>query len=371
MNLYRAARPLLFRVAGSDPEDAHAWTLKRLERLSRWPRALSLLRRRYAPEGAARTVFGIRFPTPVGLAAGADKNGVALPAWPAFGFGFTEVGTVTRYAQPGNPRPRLFRLVDSQAIVNRMGFNNHGAEALAARLAATGPLPTPLGISLGKSKITPLDDAVADYVGSLKILYGYGDYFAVNVSSPNTPGLRELQDRAHLTELIAALRAEAQAQAGDGPAKPLLVKLAPDLTDEAIGDLLQVCTDHGVAGVIAVNTTVGRDGIAPTDAAAAAESGGLSGRPLTRRALDVVRFVCRETAGRLPVVGVGGILDVTDGLRMLDAGADLVQLYTGLVYRGPGLVRALNRAAAGLAAEDLEAVSNRMQPDGEGLRRHE
>ena len=343
MNLYRATRPLLFRVAGGDPEDAHVWTLRRLERLSHWPRVLALLRRHYAPQGAARTVFGIRFPTPVGLAAGADKNGVALPVWPAFGFGFTEVGTVTRYAQPGNPRPRLFRLVRSEAIVNRMGFNNDGAEALAARLAATGPLPVPLGISLGKSKRTPLEDAVADYVGSLKILYEYGDYFAINVSSPNTPGLRELQDRAHLTELIAALQAEARSQAGDGPAKPLLVKFAPDLTDQAIGDLLHVCEDQGVAGVIAVNTTVGRDGLAPADAVLAAEPGGLSGRPLTGRALHVVRFVRRHT--RLPVIGVGGILDPADGLRLLDAGADLLQIYTGLIYRGPSLVRALNRAA--------------------------
>jgi dihydroorotate dehydrogenase len=323
------ARPALLGIR--DAETAHEFTLRWLARS-----APVLGRRRpYSPPGAARTVFGVRFPNPVGLAAGMDKDGRALPAWPALGFGFVEVGTVTGHAQPGNARPRLFRLPASQAIVNRMGFNNVGAAALAGRLAALGPQPVPLGISLGKSKVTPLDDAVADYVGSLRLLRPYGDYFAVNVSSPNTPGLRSLQDRDQLTDLLAALRAEA---AG----KPLLVKLAPDLTDAALGEALDVCVAQGVAGVIATNTTLARDGVAAADTAAAAQAGGLSGAPLAARAADVVRFAVKESG--LPVIGVGGVLTADDALRLADAGASLVQLYTGLIYRGPALVRACVRA---------------------------
>jgi len=328
-------RRMLFRIGGGDPEAAHEWTLRRLATLSRHPVALEPLRRRYAV-AAPRTVFGVRFPNPVGLAAGMDKDGRALPAWPALGFGFIEVGTVTRHPQPGNPRPRLFRAPASQAIVNRMGFNNAGADALAQRLATLKPLPVPLGISLGKSKVTPLAEAVEDYLYSLRALRRYADYVAVNVSSPNTPGLRTLQDRAALDELLGALRTEAGTT-------PVLVKVAPDLTDHALGELLDVCTTRGVAGLIATNTTLSRDGLAPADAALAAQAGGLSGRPLTERAREVVTFVAKRT--ELPVIGVGGILTPDDALRLFDAGASLVQLYTGLIYSGPGLVRAISRAA--------------------------
>jgi dihydroorotate dehydrogenase len=321
---YRLARPLLFRL---DAEEAHEWTLRRLAALP--PVALAALRRVYA-RSAPRTVFGVRFPNPVGLAAGLDKDGRALPAWPALGFGFVEVGTVTRHAQPGNPTPRLFRLPASGAVVNRMGFNNAGAAALAVRLAALGPLPVPLGVSLGKSKVTPLDEAVEDYVFSLRAVRPYADYLAVNVSSPNTPGLRALQDRPALAGLLAALRAEA------GPT-PVLVKVAPDLTDHALGEVLEVCAEHGVAGVIATNTTVSREGVAPVEAALAGEAGGLSGRPLAERAREVVTFVAKRS--ELPVIGVGGILVPDDALRLFDAGASLVQLFTGLVYAGPALVR--------------------------------
>src|SRR5690606_21592253 len=223
----RVVRPALFRIGGGDPEAAHEWTLRRLTALARRPAALALLRRWYAVT-APVTVCGIEFPNRVGLAAGMDKDGLALPAWPALGFGFVEVGTVTRHPQPGNERPRLFRLPASKALINRMGFNNQGAQALADRLAASGPLRVPLGISLGKSKVTPLEDAVADYLASYRVLRQYGDYFAVNVSSPNTPGLRALQDRDHLEALLTALVGE----------KPILVKIAPDLTDHAIADAL-------------------------------------------------------------------------------------------------------------------------------------
>jgi dihydroorotate dehydrogenase len=348
------ARPVLFRLGHGDPEVAHERTLRALTGLSGHPAALRLLARRYAVQ-APRTVFGVRFPNPVGLAAGMDKDGVALPAWPALGFGFVEVGTVTWHPQPGNPRPRVTRLPASGAVVNRMGFNNHGARALAARLerlerqrsdAGAGPLPVPLGISLGKSRITPVDDAVEDYLRSLRALSGHADYVAVNVSSPNTPGLRSLQDREALTELLTALVAEAAELAGGGrPAVPLLVKVAPDLTDEALAELVAVCLDTGVAGVIATNTTLARSGVDPAERTLADQPGGLSGRPLTERARQVVSFIQRETSSSLPVIGVGGIMTVDDALRMLDAGASLVQLYTGLLYAGPRLVRTVAERA--------------------------
>ncbi|WP_218916282.1 quinone-dependent dihydroorotate dehydrogenase [Intrasporangium calvum] len=334
----RVARPALFRLGGGDPEIAHERTIGALTALAKVPPAVAALRRLNTVE-APRTVFGVRFPGVVGLAAGMDKNGVALRAWPALGFGHVEVGTVTRHAQPGNPRPRLFRLRESGGIINRMGFNNDGAEALAARLTAVGPLGVPLGISIGKSKVTPVEDAVEDYLHSFRALRRFADYVAVNVSSPNTPGLRGLQDRAALDELVGALAAEAQGT-------PLLVKIAPDLTDEAIGEVLQVCADHGVSGLIATNTTVSRGGVAAADRPVAdVETGGLSGRPLTARAREVVAFIHRE-APELPVIGVGGISSVDDAHRMLDAGASLLQVYTGFIFGGPPLIRAINRSLA-------------------------
>lgn len=330
----RTVRPLLFKAGAGDAEKAHEWTLRRLSKLGAGVR--STLAGQFAV-GAPRTVFGVRFPNAVGLAAGMDKNGVALPAWPALGFGFVEVGTVTAHAQPGNDRPRLFRLRDSEAVINRMGFNNAGAAALADRLRVLGPLPVPLGISLGKSKVTPLGEAVQDYLTSYELLRPYADYIAVNVSSPNTPGLRSLQDRAHLEGLLSTLVGKV----------PVLVKIAPDLTEPAIAEVLQACVDHGAAGVIATNTTLSRDGIAAADQPLAAEAGGLSGRPLTERAHKVVDFVHRETGGTLPIIGVGGILDPDDAIRLVDAGASLVQLYTGFIYRGPGLVKAVARRIPG------------------------
>jgi dihydroorotate dehydrogenase len=344
----RLARPVLFRLGGGDAEVAHDRTIRWLARAERVPGLLPLLRLRYAID-APRDVFGLRFPNPVGLAAGMDKNGLALRAWPALGFGFVEVGTVTPRGQPGNPRPRLFRLKDSDAIINRMGFNNEGAEALAARCsyargsATGGPDPVPIGISLGKSRSTPVEEAVDDYVRCLRLLYPHGDYFVVNVSSPNTPGLRTLQDSAHLAELLAEIRALSVDLSQGSPPKPLLVKVAPDLTDPALAEAVDVCLRHDVAGIVATNTTVGRDGLHPRDRSLGGELGGLSGRPLTLRAREVVHFVHRETGGRLPVVGVGGIVEVEDAARLFDAGASLVQVCTGLIYRGPRLVRAINR----------------------------
>ncbi len=324
-------RPALFRIGGGDPEVAHERTIRSLSRLGRVRPVVAALRR-FHGGSSPRTVFGVRFPGPVGLAAGMDKDGVAVRGWPAFGFGFVEVGTVTWHPQPGNPRPRLYRLPASEAVINRMGFNNHGAAALAERLRLLGPAPVPVGISVGKSKSAT--DAEADYVASVEVLWPYADYFAVNVSSPNTPGLRGLQDRAALDALLAAVVPAAQG-------RPVLVKIAPDLSFPAIEDVLAVCHSRGVAGVIATNTTLARTGLSDVDSSAAEQAGGLSGRPLTTRALEVVSFVVAETS--LPVVGVGGIHSAADAARMFDAGASLVQLYTGFIYHGPGLVRRINR----------------------------
>jgi dihydroorotate dehydrogenase len=324
-------RRALFSVGGGDPEVAHERTVAALSRLGRARPLVAGLRRFYG-RSAPRTVFGIRFPGPVGLAAGMDKDGVALRGWPAFGFGFVEVGTVTWHAQPGNPRPRLYRLPASAAVINRMGFNNHGATALAERLRLLGPRPVPIGVSVGKSRIA--DDAAADYAASVSALWPYADYFAVNVSSPNTPGLRGLQDRAALDELVSAV-----VPAASG--RPVLVKIAPDLSFAAVDDVLEVCHSCGVAGVIATNTTLSREGV-PADPVSA-QAGGLSGRPLFGRALEVVAFVAKHSS--LPVVGVGGIHSADDASRMFDAGAALVQLYTGFIYEGPGLVRRINRTS--------------------------
>ncbi len=333
-------RPILFRAAGGDAESVHELTLKLLTLLSRVPV-------RFAGDPSqARTLFGVRFPNSLGLAAGMDKNGVALPAWAAMGFGFVEVGTVTWRAQPGNPRPRIFRLPEYAALINRMGFNNAGAVALAARLTEIGTPPLPVGISLGKSRAAPIEAAAEDYCASFRTLYDHGSYFAINVSSPNTPGLRTLQDRAQLGELLAALQGVNRriSHARHRSPKPLLVKIAPDLGDAAISELLGVCADHAVSGLIATNTTLSRVGV--TDHPRAGESGGLSGRPLAARALQVVRFIRREVGPDLPIIGVGGIFTPDDALRMRDAGADLIQVYTGMIYEGPGIVRKIARALA-------------------------
>jgi dihydroorotate dehydrogenase len=336
----RVIRPILFR---GDPEPAHDQTLTWLERASRHPRLLALVDSVYRVDVPTR-VFGLSFPNPVGLAPGLDKDGRALPAWQALGFGFIEVGTVTWHGQPGNPAPRLFRLPASEAVINRIGFANRGAEALARQLDAAGSLTVPLGVSLGKSAVTPVAAAAEDYLASLRRLYRHGDYFVVNVSSPNTEGLRSLQGRDELSDLLGQLRAAMRELAGARVPKPLLVKVAPDLTDAAIADALEVCEKHEIAGVVATNTTIGRDGIDPRDADTAAERGGLSGRPLAARARDVVAFIHRESGSHLPIIGVGGICAPDDAMRLFDAGASLVQLCTGLIFHGPSLVRRINRA---------------------------
>ena len=353
MSYPRLVRPLLFRIGEGDPEAAHEWTLRRLAALSRQPAALAALRRLYAV-AAPRTVFGVRFPNPVGLAAGLDKDGRALPAWPALGFGFAEVGTVTRHPQPGNPAPRLFRLPASGGLINRMGFNNAGAVALAQRLAEVGPLPVPLGISLGKSKITPLSEAVEDYLFSLRALRRYADYVAVNVSSPNTPGLRDLQAADRLRPVLVAVRSALDA-AVPGRRVPLLVKIAPDLADADVDAVADLALELGLDGIIATNTTVSRDGLAsPPAEVAAAGAGGLSGPPLRARALEVLARLRARAGDRLVLIAAGGIETPDDAWERLRAGATLVQAYTGFVYGGPLWPR---RMHAGLARRMRSSLS--------------
>ena len=333
----RLARPALFRL---DAERAHHLALSAAGVVATQEhvrRALALLVQTPGADRSDRRVemCGIRFPNRVGLAAGMDKNAVAVPTWSALGFGHVEVGTVTPRAQPGNPRPRLSRLPRSEALVNAMGFNNDGAHALARRLREhrdRGLVDIPVGVSIGKNKSTPVEEATGDYLRSLAAVRDVADYVAVNVSSPNTPGLRSLQDAGPLRELLTEVVAGAAAV-------PVLVKLAPDLTEPAVEQALQVATDAGVSGIIAGNTTLRREHVDPAETGLASATGGLSGRPLTQRSRQMVRQVA--TVSDFPVIGVGGIMTAGDAQAMLDAGARLVQVYTGLVYGGPALLRAL------------------------------
>lgn len=344
-------RPVLFASYGGDPEAIHERLIGALSAVS-WPRPVREAMGLFAGSAGRPTrVAGIAFPSRVGLAAGLDKDASAVLAWRSLGFGFAEVGTVTARPQPGNPRPRVFRLRDSQALINRMGFNNPGAARVAATLAArgvsrgNGAAGLPVGISIGKTKVVALADAVADYLASLRTLAPYADYIAVNVSSPNTPGLRTLQGSDHLDALLDHLTREAARLAeGDplGPV-PIFVKVAPDLTWPEVDAVLATAGARAVSGIIATNTTLSRDGLAPADLGRAGEAGGLSGAPLTQRARDVVAYVAAQTA--LPVIASGGIMNAADAEAMFDLGASLVELYTGFIYEGSGLIAAINALA--------------------------
>lgn len=336
-------RPTLFRVS-TDPEVAHELAMRQFAVASHLPPLLKLIAAANAVRDPRleRTVCGLRFPNPVGLAGGFDKNGRALPALAALGFGFIEAGGVTRYPQPGQERPRIFRLPADEAMINRMGLPSEGAATIAARLAKQPRPAIPIGWQLAKSKVTPLDEAAEDYLFSLRQLYPFSDYFTINVSSPNTPGLRQLQEKGPLTALLSAVVTGSQrlAAAAQATTKPVLVKIAPDLTWEAIDDVIAVALATGVSGIIATNTTVSRDGLRTVTQ----ETGGMSGRPLAARSLEVVSYLCRQLQGKLPVIGVGGIFGPDDAQRMFDAGAALIQLYTGFIYEGPALIKRINQA---------------------------
>ncbi len=393
IDIYQAiVRPLLFSGLNADPEWLHKQTLQILSWLdqngnaphNRWFK--SRLRDSYwlSHPFLEQTLWNLTFPNPIGLAAGFDKDGVASGLWSAFGFGFAELGTVTFHAQPGNPRPRLFRLLQDQAVLNRMGFNNRGAAEMAAllerrwgegkdRQKAQGkgqhsllstnhhplftPSPIPLGINLGKSKVTPLEEAADDYLGSFRLLKDWGDYFVVNVSSPNTPGLRSLQATENLEPILAALQRENDRQ------KPLLVKIAPDLEWEEIASVLDLVQKHHLAGIIATNTTISREGlktqtIGATGKSVQEEAGGISGVPLRERSTAVIRFIYQETQGKLPIIGVGGIFTAEDAWEKITAGASLLQIYTGWVYGGPGTVkRILTELVRRLEERGLKSIS--------------
>lgn len=289
-----------------------------------------------------RELFGLKFPNPVGLAAGFDKDGKYIDLMSALGFGFLELGTVTPKPQSGNPQPRLFRLPSDNALINRMGFNNEGVEALAGRLKdRKKPNDLVIGGNIGKNKITPNDQAVDDYTICFEALFPYVDYFVVNVSSPNTPGLRELQEKEPLTALLSEVQKLNKAKAQP---KPVLLKIAPDLTDSQLDDILDIVQTTSLDGIIATNTTIDRGGLTTDfDKVSNIGAGGLSGQPLKDRATEVIRYLSQKTAGKLPIIGVGGIATPEDALEKLEAGASLVQIYTGLIYSGPLLIKRINK----------------------------
>jgi dihydroorotate dehydrogenase len=328
--MYDYLRPLLFAL---DAETAHRLTLYALGVAHR-----SNLGRFVAtpPEDLPLTAFGVRFPNPVGLAAGLDKNAAHIDELGALGFGFIEVGTVTPRPQPGNPKPRMFRLPEAQALINRLGFNNEGVDALVRNVEASGYRGV-LGINIGKNKDTPNERAVDDYLFCLERVYHHASYVAVNISSPNTQGLRDLQEEATLRRFIETLR-EAQERLGSqaGARKPMLLKIAPDLAEAELDGIAEVLRTAGIDGVICTNTTIDRNAV--TGDPHGQESGGLSGKPLFARSTQVLRGMRARLGADIPIVGVGGILDGSDAVEKLDAGANLVQLYSGLIYRGPALV---------------------------------
>ncbi|EEF57226.1 quinone-dependent dihydroorotate dehydrogenase [Pedosphaera parvula] len=342
-------RPLLFK---QDSEEIHNQTLSALAWASHRPWICDAVGSFFGSEQLPVELFGLKFPNPVGLAAGMDKQAAAVPMWSALGFGFTELGGVTWHQQPGNPMPRMFRAARDQALINRMGFNNPGAEAMAARLKnwhSQNRWPShPVGINLGKSKITPLEEAAQDYSNSFRVLWPYADFFVVNVSSPNTPNLRQLQDKTALNEILSALQQVnreqlAQPFAQGRSPKPILVKVAPDLTYEALDEILELVGPRELSGIVATNTTIARP---PTRHAQSsrtyAETGGLSGRPLAKRSTEIIRHLYRQTSGKVPIIGVGGIFNADDAWDKITAGASLIQVYSGMVYEGPGIAKNIN-----------------------------
>ncbi|HKX63448.1 MAG TPA: quinone-dependent dihydroorotate dehydrogenase [Verrucomicrobiae bacterium] len=332
-------RPFLF---AQDSEDIHNRTLSALALASHHETLCEALESFYAAPALPSEIFGLHFPNPVGLAAGMDKHAAALPAWAALGFGFSELGGVTWHPQPGNPAPRMFRAVADEALVNRMGFNNAGARAMAGTLAGWRFLNRwpahPVGVNLGKSKLTPLEEASEDYAKSFKSLRPYADFFVVNVSSPNTPNLRQLQDKHALNEILSAIQVLNQADSLATP-KPILVKIAPDLSFEAIDEILALIEPRRVAGLIATNTTIARPPTSNSHVQAVySQAGGLSGKPLRARSTEVIRYIYRQSKGAVPIVGVGGIFNAEDAWEKITAGASLIQIYTGLVFEGPAIV---------------------------------
>lgn len=344
MNLYPLAKPFLFKL---DPEEAHHLTISNLQLAGKLPFMLSAIAgSKVEHPSLRRNFFGLDFPNPVGLAAGLDKNGEVIDEMGAMGFGFVEIGTVTPKPQPGNDKPRLFRLIKDNALINRMGFNNIGADAAAAKLKRR-KTDIIVGANIGKNKITSNEDAIRDYEYCFKALFEHAHYFVVNVSSPNTPGLRALQDKDALASILNSLQ---DINHSKNTPKPILLKIAPDLTDEQIEDVIKVVQQTKIQGIVATNTTIARAPLSYTPAEIEKfGAGGLSGAPLTQRSTEVIRTIKAE-ASKLNldtnIIGVGGIMTVQDALDKLNAGSDLIQLYSGFIYKGPALIADINRALA-------------------------
>jgi len=341
--MYKLVKPLLFSM---NPETAHYTVSGGLRSFCKLWGGRQLLRAAYNYEHPSleREVFGLKFRNPIGLAAGFDKNAEYVEEMAALGFGFIEIGTVTPRPQPGNERPRLFRLVDDGALINRMGFNNQGVDVAAMRLIQLKNRQNLIvGGNIGKNKLTPNEEAVNDYITCFDVLFDVVDYFVVNVSSPNTPGLRALQEKEPLTHILNTLQ---QRNRKNDVSRPILLKIAPDLTDDQLDDIVEIVRETGIAGVIATNTTIAREGLRSGESLIS-EAGGVSGRPLTERATEVIRYLATKSDGAFPIIGVGGIHTAEDAIRKLEAGATLIQLYTGFIYEGPGLVKRICKKLVG------------------------
>jgi dihydroorotate dehydrogenase len=340
--MYFLLKPLLFQF---DPEKVHYFVTRNLKRFNRFPGGTALSKALWDVSDARlqREVFGLKFKNPVGLAAGFDKNAELISEMGALGFGFVEVGTVTPLPQPGNSKPRMFRLPADEALINRMGFNNLGVDVAAQRIDAyrrslkPGQQAVIIGGNIGKNKVTANEDAVNDYIKCFDRLFDVVDYFVVNVSSPNTPGLRELQEKEPLMHILNTLQ---QRNNKEGISRPILLKIAPDLTNDQLNDIVDIVKQTGIAGIIATNTTISRDGLT---SAHKEETGGLSGRPLTQRSTEVIRYLHQVSGGSFPIIGLGGIHTAGDAIEKLQAGASLVQLYTGFIYEGPALIGRINK----------------------------
>jgi dihydroorotate dehydrogenase len=338
-------KPFLFLFS---PETAHEIVVTSFRFLLKLPLAKSIFKSMYALSDPRleREVFGLKFPNPVGLAAGFDKNAAMIDEFSHLGFGFIEIGTVTPLAQDGNPQPRLFRLLEDEAFINRMGFNNLGLAAIKERLAARKSKVI-VGGNLGKNKITPNELADEDYQKGFESLFDVVDYFVVNVSSPNTPNLRALQEKEPLKKLLSSLQALNQQKP---KSKPILLKIAPDLSNEQLDDVIEIVTETHLAGIIATNTTLSREGL---NSKHQQEMGGLSGKPLTQRSTEVIAYLSQKSQGKIPIIGVGGIHSAKDAIDKLKAGACLVQIYTGFIYEGPGLVKEINEGILKAELENL------------------
>lgn len=332
-------KPLFFLF---EPEKAHHLVTDVFRWMMKIPLAKSITRVMFSVNDPKleREVFGIKFPNPVGLAAGFDKDAKFFDEFGCLGFGFVEIGTLTPKPQPGNPQPRMFRLPEDEALINRMGFNNGGAEDAKKRLEERSTKVI-VGGNIGKNKVTPNEDAIDDYLINYKLLHDVVDYFVVNVSSPNTPGLRELQDKEPLTRLLSTLMTE---KARISSSKPILLKIAPDLTNDQLDDIVALVDETKIAGVIATNTTIDRGGLRTSESRLdEIGNGGLSGKPVAGRSTDVIRYLNKKSGGAFPIIGVGGIHSAKDAIEKLEAGASLVQIYTGFIYEGPALIKRINK----------------------------